>query len=67
MRRVTTCRVFTIYQLADLVSEHLVRAAEDYAAKLVVVSDLLGTFNEPELEEREARRLRAPSRTGSNR
>jgi hypothetical protein len=57
MRRVATCRVFTIYQLADLISEHLVRAAEDYAAKLVVVSDLLGTFNEPELEEREARRL----------
>jgi len=57
MRRVTTCRVFTIYQLAGLVSEHLVRAAEDYAAKLVVISDLLGTFNEPELDEREARRL----------
>jgi hypothetical protein len=57
MRRVATCRVFTIYQLADLISEHLVRAVEDYAAKLVVVSDLLGTFNEPELEEREARRL----------
>jgi hypothetical protein len=57
MRRVATCRVFTIYQLVDLISEHLVRAAEDYAAKLVVISDLLGTFNEPELEEREARRL----------
>jgi hypothetical protein len=57
MRRVTTCRVFTIYQLAGLVSEHLARAAEDYADKLVVISDLLGTFNEPELDEREARRL----------
>ena len=57
MRRVATCRVFTIYQLADLISEYLAKVAEDYAAKLVVVSDLLGTFNEPELEEREARRL----------
>jgi len=57
MRRVATCRVFTIYQLADLVSGRLVRAAQDYAAGLVVISDLLGTFNEPELEEREARRL----------
>jgi hypothetical protein len=57
MRRVATCRVFTIYQLADLISERLATAAVDYAAKLVVVSDLLGTFNEPELEEREARRL----------
>ena len=57
MRRVATCRVFTIYQLADLISEHLVPAAADYAARLVIISDLLSTFNEPELEEREARRL----------
>jgi len=57
MRRVATCRVFTIYQLADIVSNHLVQAAEDYAAKMVVISDLLGTFNEPELEERETKRL----------
>ena len=57
MRRVATCRIFTIYQLADLVSERLVRSAQDYAAGLIVISDLLGTFNEPELEEREARRL----------
>ena len=57
MRRVATCRVFTFYQLGDLVSHHLARAAEDYGTRLVVVSDLLGTFNEPELEEREARRI----------
>jgi hypothetical protein len=57
MRRVTSCRVFTFYQLAALVSEHLVRAVEDYGTRLVVVSDVLGTFNEPELEEREARRV----------
>jgi len=57
MRRITTCRVFTMYQLADLVSNHLIPAAADYAAQLVVISDLLGTFNEPELDEREARRL----------
>ena len=57
MRRVATCRVFTFYQLADLISRHLVRATEDYGTRLVVISDLLGTFNEPELEEREARRI----------
>jgi len=57
MRRVTSCRVFTFYQLAALVSEHLVRAVEDYGTKLVVICDVLGTFNEPELEEREARRV----------
>lgn len=57
MRRVANCRVFTLYQLAALVSEHLVKAVKDYAAKLVVISDVLGTFNEPELDEREARRV----------
>ncbi|HKT21647.1 MAG TPA: hypothetical protein VJR06_03350, partial [Nitrososphaerales archaeon] len=57
MRRVASCRVFTFYQLAALVSEHLVRAVEDYGTRLVVVSDVLGTFNEPELDEREARRV----------
>jgi hypothetical protein len=57
MRRIATCRVFTMYQLVDLVSEHLARAATDYAARMVILSDVLGTFNEPELEEREARRL----------
>lgn len=57
MRRVTSCRVFTFYQLAALVSEHLEPAAADYGTKLVIISDVLGTFNEPELAEREARRL----------
>jgi hypothetical protein len=57
LRRVTTCRVFTMYQLADVVSRHLAAAVEDYAAQLVVISDLLGTFNEPELDDGEARRL----------
>jgi Rad51 len=57
MRRIATCRVFTFYQLADLISGHLERAIDDHGTKLVVISDLLGTFNEPEIDEREARRL----------
>ena len=57
LRRVTTCRVFTMYQLADLVSRLLVRAVDDYATQLVIIADVLGTFNEPELDEREARRV----------
>jgi Rad51 len=57
MRHVTSCRVFTFYQLAALVLDHLLRAVEDYGTRLVVISDILGTFNEPELEEREARRV----------
>ena len=64
MRRVTSCRVFTFYQLGALVSEHLVRAVEDYGTSLVVISDILGTFTEPELEEREARRVLAAIEEG---
>ena len=64
MRRVTSCRVFTFYQLAALVSEHLVHAIEDYGIRFVIISDLLGTFNEPELEEREARRILAAIEEG---
>lgn len=67
MRRVATCRVFTFYQLADLVSRHLPRAAEDYGARLVVISDLLGTFNEPELDEREERRVLSAVEEGISR
>ena len=67
MRRVTSCRVFTLYQLAALVSEHLERATEDYGTKLVIISDVLGTFNEPELEEREARRVLSAIREGAER
>jgi len=67
MRRVASCRVFTFYQLAALVSEHLVRAVEDYGTRLVVISDVLGTFNEPELEEREARRVLSAVEDGIDR
>jgi hypothetical protein len=67
MRRVATCRVFTFYQLADLVSRHLARAAEDYGTRLVVISDLLGTFNEPELDEREERRILSAVEEGISR
>ena len=57
LRRVVTCRAFTMYQLADLVSNHLIDAVDENASKLVVIADLLGTFNEPGLDWREAGRL----------
>ncbi len=57
LRRVVTCRAFTMYQLADLVQRRLVKAAEENASRLVVIADLLGTFNEPELDMREAARV----------
>jgi Rad51 len=56
MRKVVTCRAFTMYQLADLAT-HIAEAADRHSAMLVVVSDLLAVFNEPELERREARRV----------
>ncbi len=67
MRRVATCRVFTFYQLADFISSRLAEAVEDYGVRLVVVSDVLGTFNEPELDEREARRMLSAAGEGIRR
>jgi len=57
LRRIVTCRAFTMYQLADIASRHLVRAAEENASRLVVVADLLGTFDEAGLDRREASRV----------
>jgi Rad51 len=64
LKRVATCRVFTMYQMTDMIARHLAPAISDYGAQMAVVSDLLGTFNEPELEEREARRLLAAMEAG---
>jgi DNA-directed RNA polymerase subunit RPC12/RpoP len=57
LRRVTSCRVFTMYQLASLLSDDIIGMAETYGSKLVVIGDLLGTFNEPEIGTNEVERL----------
>jgi len=57
LRRVVTCRAFTMYQWADLISNQLVDEVDENASKLVVIADLLGTFCDPELDWREAERL----------
>jgi hypothetical protein len=57
LRRVRNCRVFTMYQLANLLSNDLVEMAETYGSKLVVIADLLGTFNEPGTSTNETDRL----------
>jgi hypothetical protein len=57
LRRVATSRAFTMYQLANLVTRELPRAIDDYGSKIAIVSDILGTFNEPELNREEARRV----------
>ncbi|MBI3023849.1 MAG: hypothetical protein HYY68_09050 [Thaumarchaeota archaeon] len=57
LRRVATSRAFTMYQLANLVTRELPRAIDDYGSKIVIISDMFGTFNEPELNREEAGRV----------
>ena len=64
LRRVANCRVFTMYQLANLLSDDVMKMAETYGSKLLVISNLLGTFNEPETSAREVDRLLDAIRTG---
>jgi Rad51 len=64
LRRVTNCRVFTMYQLASLLSDDVVKMAETYGSKLLVIADLLGTFNEPGTSVNEVDRLLDAMRAG---
>jgi hypothetical protein len=58
LRRVVTSRAFTMYQMADLVVNELAGVVDEYGAKVVVLSDVLGLLNEESgLREDEARRL----------
>ena len=54
-----------MYQTADLVVNQLGRVVDEYGAKVVVLSDVLGLLNEEQgLHEDEARRLAAAVRRG---
>ena len=65
LRRVATSRAFTMYQMADLVVNGLARVVDEYGAKVVVLSDVLGMLNEESgLREDEARRLAGAVRRG---
>ena len=64
LRRVANCRVFTMYQLANLLSNDVMNMAETYGSKLLVIANLLGTFNEPEMSAREVDRLLDAIRAG---
>ncbi len=65
LRRVVTSRAFTMYQMANLVSRELGRVVDEYGAKVVVLSDVLGLLNEESgLREDEARRLAGAVRRG---
>ena len=64
LRRVINCRVFTTYQLASLLSDGAMEIVETYGSKLLVIADLLGTFNEPDMSQSEADRLLDAMRAG---
>jgi hypothetical protein len=65
LRRVVTSRAFTMYQMANLVVKELGRVVDEYGAKVVVLSDVLGMLNEESgLREDEARRLAGAVRRG---
>ncbi|MDA4117320.1 MAG: hypothetical protein OK455_03140 [Thaumarchaeota archaeon] len=65
LRRVTNCRLFTMYQLAGLLSSgRIVDMASSYGCKLVVLADLLGMFNEPDANQVEIDRLLAAVHLG---
>jgi hypothetical protein len=57
LRRIISSRVFTIYQLAELICYDVPKLVKDYASNIVIINDILGTFNEPELSYREASRV----------
>jgi hypothetical protein len=55
LNNIIITRVFTIYQLADIVINELPRVIQQYRAKMVVISDLLSMFaRDPQIEIREA-------------
>lgn len=58
LRGIVVSRAFTIHQLAALVAHELPKAARQFNAKLVVVSDLLRMFTEdPQVSHKEAQYL----------
>jgi len=65
LRRVVTSRAFTMYQMANLVVKELAKVVDEYGAKVVVLSDILGMLNEEAgLREDEAKRLAGAVRRG---
>jgi hypothetical protein len=67
LRRVSTSRAFTVYQLANLLTHELPRAVDDFGSKLVVVSDPLSMFEDPSLSLVEAKRVVAAIADGLRR
>jgi hypothetical protein len=50
-------RAFTVYQLEDIVINELPKVIQQYGAKMIVISDLLGMFlHDPQIEIKEEAR-----------
>lgn len=65
LRRVINCRLFTMYQLAGLFSSgRIADLAGAHGCRLVILADLLGMFNEPDMNQVEIDRLLAAIRQG---
>jgi hypothetical protein len=46
LQNIMVTRVFTIYQLADLIIQELPRMVQQFNTKVIVISDLLNVFTE---------------------
>jgi len=57
LKNVVTSRAFTVHQLAGLIMRELPKAIDEYGSKLIVISDLLKLFNDPQMHREEAKRI----------
>ena len=58
LQRIILSRVFTVYQLADMIIHELSNVIQKFDSKIIVISDLLNMFvHDPQIEIKEARYL----------
>ena len=55
LKNVVTSRAFTVHQLAGLIIRELPKAIDEYGSKLIVISDLLNLFSDPQIHREEAK------------
>jgi hypothetical protein len=57
LNRIIVSRTFTIYPLKSLLSRELPKVVQKYQARIVVISRLLDLFNDPNVKQKEAKKL----------
>ena len=57
LSRIISSRAFTVYQLENLVSRELPGVIKKYDAKIVILSDILAMFSDPNIDVAEAEHL----------